>query len=148
MPTSSPPPDKFQREIDDIIRLAEKRLDRQSFGSRARRQVRRMRPTFRGPGWRMPPAEVLAGWALALLLLSWLVGLLGLIGISFARPLAFGMQAVGLALLAAALILSLTRGRIGGGGEKTWRGERVSYGNPYGGGDLLERLRRLFRGRR
>ncbi len=32
------------------------------------------------------------------------------------------------------------------GGTKMWRGERVSYGNPYGEG-LLARLRRFFRGR-
>jgi len=45
------------------------------------------------------------------------------------------------------------RGRRGGGGGggglgggKLWRGERISYGNPYGEG-WLNRLRRLFRGR-
>ena len=39
---SSPPPDKFQREIDDIIRIAERRLEHQSFRYRMRKTMRRL----------------------------------------------------------------------------------------------------------
>jgi hypothetical protein len=97
----------------------------------------------------MPRAETLAAWGLALMLLSWLLSLLG--GFGFLRLAAFSFQVIGVALLAAGLIVSLTRGRVGwgGGGEKVWRGERISYGSPYGGGsNLFQRLLRLFRGRR
>jgi hypothetical protein len=38
------------------------------------------------------------------------------------------------------------RGRGGGFGGKMWRGERISYGSPYGE-SWLNRLRRFFRGR-
>jgi hypothetical protein len=55
--------------------------------------------------------------------------------------------AFGILLLTVALISSLLRGRGGpGGGNKMWRGERVAYGSPYGE-TLLNRLRRMFRGR-
>ena len=149
MPSSSPPPDRFQREIDDIIRLAEKRLERQSVGGGARRTTRRLQNAVRGWSLHMPRAETLAAWGLALMLLSWLLSLLG--GFGFLRLAAFSFQVIGVALLAAGLIVSLTRGRVGwgGGGEKVWRGERISYGSPYGGGsNLFQRLLRLFRGRR
>jgi len=149
MPSSSPPPDRFQQEIDDIIRLAEKRLERQSVGSAARRSTRGFQNAVRGFNVRMPRAETLAGWGLALMLLSLLLSLVG--GFGFLGLAAFWFQVIGLALLAAGLILSLTRGKTGwgGGGEKMWRGERISYGSPYGGGgNFFQRLLRLFRGRR
>ena len=116
---SSPPPDRFQREIDDIIRLAERRLEHQSFRYRMRRSTRRLGNAFGGFAPKLPNAETLGGWGLALLLLT------------------------------LALISSLLRGRgtSGAGGTgKMWRGERVTYGNPYGE-SWLNRLRRMFRGR-
>jgi VIT1/CCC1 family predicted Fe2+/Mn2+ transporter len=153
MPSSSPPPpDRFQQEIDDIIRLAEKRLERQSVGGAARRSTRGLQNAVRGLSVRMPRAESLAGWGLALMLLSWLMGLLGGFGLPlFPVFLSRLLLTVGVALLAAGLILSLTRGKTGwgGGGEKMWRGERISYGSPYGGGEgFFQRLLRFFRGRR
>ena len=72
---SSPPPDRFQREIDDIIRLAERRLEHQSFRYRMRRSTRRLGNAFGGVNLRLPPPEQLGGWALALLLISWLLTL-------------------------------------------------------------------------
>lgn len=145
MPSSTPRDDRFQREIDDIVRLAEKRLERQSFGARARRTTRRLGGALSGPSARLPRAETLAGWGLALLLLSWLLSLLRFIAPG-TGVLGFALQVVGIALLAAGIIVSLTRGR-GGSSEKMWRGERISYGSPYQG-DLMRRLRRLFGGRR
>lgn len=149
MPSSTPSPDKFQREIDDVIRLAERRLQRKSPGYRIRRALSRLvanggaGPRF---GLRIPPPEVLAGWGLALMLLSWLFGLLSML-IRVAAVLVVPLQVAGIALLVAGLILSLmNRGGARGSGPKTWRGERISYGNPYGGGaDVMRRLRRLFR---
>lgn len=147
---SSPPPDRFQREIDDIIRLAERRLEHQSFSYRMRRSGRRLGNAFGGLNLRLPAAETLGGWGLALLLVSWVLSLLHLslvvAGISVSQVL----LAIGAGLLALALITSVVRGRGGraggGGGNKMWRGERISYGNPYGG-SFLNRLRRMIRGR-
>jgi hypothetical protein len=149
---SSPPPDRFQREIDDIIRLAERRLEHQSFSYRMRRSTRRLGNAFGGMNLRLPPAETLGGWALALLLISWLLTLPIVSGVLLARLLQPWALMLGVLLLTVALVSSLMRGRRGGGGGgglgggKMWRGERISYGNPYGEG-LLNRLRRLFRGR-
>ena len=147
MSSSSPPPDRFQREIDDIIRIAEKRLERQSVGGRAQRRTRALRSSLQDVMRRLPSAEMMAGWALALLLLSWLLGLL-----SVTSMLGFWLQVIGVGLLVAALVASLTRGQRagwGGGGEKMWRGEPIRYGSPYARRDgFLRQLRRLFRGRR
>jgi hypothetical protein len=68
--------------------------------------------------------------------------------VPLARVLYQPVLIMGVLMLVLALITSLMRGRSGGpsGGTKMWRGERVSYGNPYGEG-LLARLRRFFRGR-
>jgi hypothetical protein len=145
---SSPPPDRFQREIDDIIRLAERRLEHQSFSYRMRRSTRRLGGAMGGlPGFRLPPADMLGGWGLALLLASWLFNLLRFI--PFSGFLGFWCLVFGITFLTVAIVSSLMHGRRGGGGsgEKVWRGERVYYGSPYGEG-LLGRLRRIFRGRR
>ena len=141
---SSPPPDRFQREIDDIIRLAERRLEHQSFSYRMRRSTRRLGNALSGFSLRLPPAEQLGGWGLALLLVSWLMSFLGSIAIF--RLLQPWVLALGILLLTLGLVTSLLRGRAGGG-QKMWRGERVAYGNPYGE-SLLARLRRFFRGGR
>jgi hypothetical protein len=145
---SSPPPDRFQREIDDIIRLAERRLEHQSFGYRMRKSTRRLGNAFGGLSLRLPSPETLGGWGLALLLISWLMTLPIVSGVPLARVLYQPVLIMGVLMLVLALITSLMRGRSGGpsGGTKMWRGERVSYGNPYGEG-LLARLRRFFRGR-
>jgi hypothetical protein len=145
---SSPPPDRFQREIDDIIRLAERRLEHQSFGYRMRKSTRRLGNAFGGFSLRLPSPETLGGWGLALLLISWLMTLPIVSGVPLARVLYQPVLIMGVLMLVLALITSLMRGRSGGpsGGTKMWRGERVSYGNPYGEG-LLARLRRFFRGR-
>lgn len=140
MPSSSSSPDKFQREIDDIIRLAERRLERQSPGYRVRRNARRLGSTFSGFSLSLPRPEVLGGWGLALLMFSWLAGLLGF---GLAHLLSGWAMIIGLVLLIVAIVTSLTRGS--SGGAKSWRGERISYGSPYGSG-LMNRLRRLFRG--
>ena len=142
---SSPPPDRFQREIDDIIRLAERRLEHQSFSYRMRRSTRRLGHALGGFSLRLPPAEQLGGWGLALLLISWLLTLPIVRGFFFSPIVAPIALILGVLLLTLALVSSLLRGR-GGGGTKMWRGERVSYGSPYGEG-FLARLRRLFRGR-
>jgi hypothetical protein len=144
MPSSTPSPDRFQREIDDIIRLAEKRLERQSLSSRARRGTRRLGGALSGFNINLPRVETLAGWGLALLLLSWLLSLLHFSGVF--GLLGFYAQIVGIFLLFLAIVLSVT-GHRGGGSGKMWRGERVSYGNPYGDNGLVRGIRRLF-GRR
>ena len=143
----SPPPDRFQREIDDIIRIAERRLEHQSFGYRMRRSTRRLGGAMGGISLRLPPAEMLGGWGLALLLASWLLGLLRFI--PFSGLLAFWALVFGILFLTTALVTSLLRGRIGGG-DKVWRGERVYYGSPYNGAGegFLDRIRRILRGRR
>src|SRR5712691_23466 len=136
---SSPPPDRFQREIDDIIRLAERRLEHQSFRYRMRRSTRRLGNAFGGFAPKLPPAETLGGWGLALLLLSWLFSLPFINGIFLSRLLQPWTLIFGVLLLTLALISSLLRGRGatgvgggGGGGGKLWRGERIAYGSPYG----------------
>jgi len=147
---SSPPPDRFQREIDDIIRLAERRLEHQSFGYRVRRSTRRLGNVFGGVHLKLPPPETLGGWGLALLLISWLLTLPIVSGVLLGRMLQPWALMLGVLLLTVALISSLMRGRgsssVGGGSGRMWRGERISYGNPYGEG-FLGRLRRMFRGR-
>jgi hypothetical protein len=144
---SSPPPDKFQREIDDIIRLAERRLEHQSFSYRMRRTTRRLGNAVSGFNLRLPPAETLGGWGLALLLISWLLTL-PFVNTIFPRPVQTVVLMLGVLMLTVALISSLVRGRgaKGGGGNKMWRGEQISYSSPYGE-NLLNRLRRMFRGR-
>jgi len=147
---SSPPPDKFQREIDDIIRLAERRLEHQSFRYRMRRSTRRLGTALSGFGVKLPPAETLGGWGLAFLLVSWLFSLPFVNGIFLSRLLQPWTLILGVLLLTMALVSSLLRGRgatgIPGGGGKMWRGERIAYGSPYGE-TWLARLRRMFRGR-
>jgi hypothetical protein len=147
---SSPPPDRFQREIDDIIRIAERRLEHQSFRYRIRRSTRRLGNALSGFSLRLPPAETLGGWGLALLLISWLLTLPFVNRLPFmviVQPTVLGL---GILLLTAGLISSLVRGRTGGGsgpgGSRMWRGERIAYGSPYGE-SWLSRLRRMFRGR-
>jgi hypothetical protein len=147
---SSPPPDKFQREIDDVIRLAERRLEHQSFSYRMKRSTRRLGNAFGGVAPRLPPPETLGGWGLALLLVSWLLTLPIVNGVFLSRILQQPVLGLGILLLTLALVTSLLRGRAGGGGlggNKMWRGERISYASPYGE-NLLNRLRRMFRGRR
>src|ERR1700716_3655557 len=108
---SSPPPDRFQREIDDIIRLAERRLEHQSFSYRMRRSTRRLGNAFSGFGMRLPAAETLGGWGLALLLVSWLLSLPIVNGVFLARILSPWALMFGVLLLTLALITSLVRGR-------------------------------------
>lgn len=145
---SSPPPDRFQREIDDIIRLAERRLEHQSFSYRMRRSARRLGNAFGGLHFRLPAAEVLGGWALALLLLGWLMSLPLFGAARLVGNLSIYVTAVGIVLLVLAIVSSLMRGRTGGG-NRMWRGERLSYASPYSapGESLLDKLRRVFRGR-
>jgi hypothetical protein len=145
---SSPPPDRFQREIDDIVRLAERRLEHQSFSYRVRRSTRRLGNAVGGFAPRLPAPETLGGWGLALLLISWLLTLPIVNGVLLGRILQPWVLIVGVLLLTLALITSLLRGRgaTGGGGTRMWRGERISYGSPYGE-SWLNRLRRMFRGR-
>jgi hypothetical protein len=145
---SSPPPDRFQREIDDIIRLAERRLEHQSFSYRMKRSTRRLGNVFSGIHIGLPPAETLGGWAMALLLIGWLMTLPIVNGVLLARVLAQPVFVLGIVLLVLAIVSSLTRGRSGGGGAgRMWRGERVSYGSPYSE-SLIGKLRRMFRGGR
>jgi hypothetical protein len=144
---SSPPPDNFQREIDDIIRIAERRLEHQSFRYRMRRAMRRLGSAVSAFNLRLPPAETFGGWGLALLLISWLLTLFTSMPlIRFAQP---WVLALGILLLTAGLISSLVRGKgtggSSGGGGRMWRGERIAYGSPYGE-SWLSRLRRMFRG--
>jgi hypothetical protein len=108
---SSPPPDRFQREIDDIIRLAERRLEHQSFRYRMRRAMRRLGNGIGRFNLRLPPAEMLGGWGLALLLLSWLLTLPIINGVLLSRILQPWALMVGVLLLTAALVSSLIRGR-------------------------------------
>jgi len=148
MPSSNPPPDRFQREIDDIIRLAERRLEHQSFGHRMRRQTRKLGGAVGGLSLHLPSAETLGGLGLAFLMLAWFfsLGLLNLRIITLIEPWIAG---IGILLLVMAILSSVMRGRSGnsgGGGAKTWRGERVAYGNPYGE-SFLQRLKRMFGGR-
>ena len=143
---SSPPPDKFQREIDDIIRLAERRLEHQSFRYRMRRSRQRLGSAFGGLALQLPPAETLGGWGFALLLISWLFSLPFVSSIPGVRLLQPWTLIFGVLLLTLALISSLLRGRGTSGSGKMWRGERVTYGNPYAE-SWLSRLRRMFRGR-
>jgi hypothetical protein len=140
---SSPPPDRFQREIDDIIRLAERRLEHQSFSYRVKRSTRRIGRAFGGFHFSLPPAEVMGGWALALLLLSWLMTLPIIGSVPLLHMLAQPVLALGIILLVLAIISSLMRGR---NGSRSWRGEQLSYGSPYGE-SWLTKLRRMFRGR-
>jgi hypothetical protein len=143
---SSPPPDRFQREIDDIIRLAEHRLEHQSFRYRMRRSTRRLGNAFSGFAPKLPNAETLGGWGLALLLLSWLFSLPFINSMFLINLLRPWVLIFGVLLLTLALVSSLLRGRGTSGSGKMWRGERLSYSNPYGE-NWLARLRRMFRGR-
>jgi hypothetical protein len=146
---SSPPPDRFQREIDDIIRLAERRLEHQSFSYRMKRSTRRIGNAFGGVQFRLPAAEVLGGWAMALLLVGWLLSLplFPALRLPGGLPLSICVTAIGIVLLVLAIVKSLMRGRSGSpGGNRMWRGERLAYGSPYGE-RWLDKLRRVFRGR-
>ena len=140
---SSPPPDRFQREIDDIIRIAERRLEHQSFRYRMRRLTRRVGSAVSAFNLRLPPPETLGGWGLALLLISWLLTFLSMPLIRVVQP---WVLMIGILLLTAGLISSLVRGKGTSGSGRMWRGERISYGSPYGE-SWLNRLRRMFRGR-
>jgi len=142
---SSPPPDRFQREIDDIIRLAERRLEHQSFGNRVKRSTRRLGNALSGIHIGLPPAETLGGWAMALLLIGWLMTLPIVNGVGLARILAQPVFVLGIVLLVLAILTSLTHGR--SGGNRMWRGEKVSYGSPYSA-SFLGKIRRMFRGGR
>lgn len=151
MPPSNPPPDRFQREIDDIIRIAERRLEHQSFGYRVRKSTRRLSGALGGFSLRLPSAEAMGGVGLALLMLAWLLSLMGMMPLvaPLVRVLQPWVLGIGLLLLVLAILKSVLRGRGGGsngGGSKVWRGERVAYGSPYGGG-ILSRLRRMLRRR-
>jgi hypothetical protein len=86
----------------------------------------------------------MGGWGLALLLVSWLLTLPIVRSLPFASIVQPIVLILGVLLLTVALVSSLVRGR---NNQKMWRGERVSYGNPYGE-SLLNRLRRMFRGGR
>src|ERR1700730_8458792 len=108
---SSPPPDKFQREIDDIIRLAERRLEHQSFRYRVRKSTRRLGSAFGGIAPKLPNAETLGGWGLALLLLSWLFSLPFINTMFLIRLLQPWTLIFGVLLLTLALVSSLLRGR-------------------------------------
>ena len=144
---SSPPPDRFQREIDDIIKLAERRLEHQSFSHRMKRSTRRLGGAVSNFSLHLPSPEVLGGWGLALLLLSWLLSLPFISGMPGAGLLWQISLVLGIALLTLALVTSLLRrGGSGGGdgGDKMWRGERVAYGDPYEDG-FFNRIRRMFR---
>ena len=143
MPSSNPPPDRFQREIDDIIRLAERRLERQSLGSRMRRSTRKLGGAMGGLDLHLPPAETLGGLGLAFLMLAWFLSL-PLVPGQIVAVIFPWVAGAGILLLVLAIFSSIMRGR--NGGNKTWRGERVSYGNPYGE-SFLQRLKRIFRGR-
>jgi len=148
MPPNNPPPDRFQREIDDIIRLAERRLEKQSFSNRMRRSTRRLGGAVGGFGLRLPPAETLGGLGLAFLMVSWFLTL-GLVPIGIVLRLQPWIAGIGIVLLVLAILASIMRsrsGNSGGAGAKMWRGERISYGSPYGE-SFLNRLRRMLRGR-
>src|SRR2546423_3399089 len=117
MPPSNPPPDRFQREIDDIIRLAERRLEHQSFGYRVRKSTRRLGGAMGGFNLHLPSAETMGGVGLALLMLAWLLSLVlrvpGIGSLAYLlQPWALG---VGLLLLVLAILKSVTKGRGGGG---------------------------------
>src|SRR6478672_11768075 len=109
---SSPPPDKFQREIDDIIRIAERRLEHQSFRYRMRRATRRLGSGISAFNLRLPAAEIFGGWGLALLLISWLLTLFSMPLIRLVQP---WVLMLGILLLTAGLISSLVRGKGTGG---------------------------------
>jgi hypothetical protein len=144
MPPSNPPPDRFQREIDDIIRLAERRLEHQSFSYRMRKSTRRLSGVMSGLSPRLPSAEQMGGIGLALLLLAMVLSIFGFGPLRLLQPIVLGL---GLLLLVLAILASVFRGRGGGGGgNKVWRGEQIAYGSPYGEG-ILSRLRRILRGR-
>jgi len=140
---SSPPPDRFQREIDDIIRLAERRLEYQSFSYRMKRSTRRLRNAVGGFHLHLPPAETMGAWAMALMLIGWLMTLPIVSSVPLVRLLAQPVLAVGIIFLVLAILSSVIRGR---NGNKMWRGEQLAYGNPYGE-SWLTKLRRMFRGR-
>ena len=82
---------------------------------------------------------------MALLLIGWLMTLPIVNGVGLARILAQPVFVLGIVLLVLAILTSLTRGRTGG--NRMWRGEKVSYGSPYSSG-LLGKIRRMFRGGR
>src|ERR1700704_127123 len=108
---SSPPPDRFQREIDDIIRIAERRLEHQSFRYRMRRSTRRLSSAIGAFNLRLPPAETLGGWGLALLLVSWLLTLPFLDKMPLVYVLQPWVLMLGILLLTLGLISSLVRGK-------------------------------------
>jgi hypothetical protein len=96
---------------------------------------------------RLPSPETLGGWGLALLLISWLLTLPIVSGVFLSHILQPWALMFGVILLTLALITSLLRGKgTTSGGNRMWRGERITYGSPYGE-SLLSRLRRMFRGR-
>src|SRR5204863_8347862 len=113
-----------------------------------KRSTRRLGNAFSGLHVRLPAPEILGGWAMALLLISWLMTLPIVSGVALARLLSQPVLVIGIVLLVLAIVTSLMRARGGGsgGGSRTWRGERVSYGSPYGE-SWLTKLRRMFRGR-
>ena len=133
---SSPPPDRFQREIDDIIRLAERRLEHQSFRYRMRRASVEFGNAIGRFNLRLPPAETLGGWGLALLLISWLLTLPIVNGVLLSpHPAAVGAHGRRAVADRGAGQLADTRrsgGRCPAAAAPMWRGERISYGSPYG----------------
>src|SRR4051812_39188810 len=117
-PSSPPPPDRFQREIDDIIRLAERRLEHQSFGYRVRKFFRRLWNGIRGLNLHLPAAEIMGGWGLALLLISWLLTLPIIGALPFVHILQPLSLMLGILLLTLALVTSLLRNRAGASDDR------------------------------
>ena len=76
-----------------------------------RRSTRRLGNAFGGFVPKLPPAETLGGWGLALLLLSWLFSLPFINTMFLIRLLQPWVLMLGVLLLTLALVSSLLRGR-------------------------------------
>ncbi len=137
--------ERWEREIDDLLRRREARLRGEPV---SRRFARRSAPFTSGLGGalrsvlRRPPVEQFMIASIFLVALTFLLQM-----IRIAPTLAYwaGMLSLLFFVLAMALSVAGHRG-LGSRGPKRWRDREVSYGSPYP--SLWSNLRGWFRRRR
>jgi len=137
--------DRYQKEIEDLLRRMESRPYREPFSRRLARRTTRVRAGFQSGlrGYlRRPPVEQFMIASIALVLASLILRLVpplqGLAYWTSILSLLFFVLAIGISIV--------SHRRPGASGERSWRGQVIDYRprNP----DLWWRLRQWFKRKR